>query len=102
MAEMLVRALPACAAVGWLYLAVSVAAQPQDLVDQMSAGGVAILFRHPGTEESQRDTDPKNLDNIAAQRQLTEAGRAQARSVGAQLRRLGVPIVAVLASRYWR
>src|SRR5262245_4975392 len=97
------RFIPLCV-VGCLFAVASPTPAPEaapgrDVLAQIRAGGVAVLFRHPGTDRSQRDTDPKNLDNVAAQRHLTDAARAEARSVGAQLRRLHLPIVEVLSSR---
>jgi phosphohistidine phosphatase SixA len=41
-------------------------------------------------------------DDCATQRNLTDAGRADARAIGAQLRRLGIPVGRVLASPYCR
>ena len=33
------------------------------------------MFRHGATHSDQADTDPLNLDNVAKQRQLNDAGR---------------------------
>jgi Histidine phosphatase superfamily (branch 1) len=63
--------------------------------------GVVVLFRHanaPGTG------DPPNfkLDDCGTQRNLDEAGRAQARRIGEQFRAHGVIVGAVLTSQWCR
>ena len=50
----------------------------------------------------QADTDPLNLDNIKAQRQLTDEGRNQAKALGAALRQLKIPVGKILASKFYR
>lgn len=63
--------------------------------------GDIVLMRHaiaPGTG----DPAAFKLDDCATQRNLDEAGRAQARRVGQQLRALGVPVVAVWTSQWCR
>jgi phosphohistidine phosphatase SixA len=41
-----------------------------------------IVIRHGTTNADQADTDPLHPENIDKQRQLNDAGRAQARSIG--------------------
>lgn len=63
--------------------------------------GDIVLIRHaiaPGTG----DPATFKLDDCATQRNLDEAGRAQARRIGQQLRTLGVPVVAVWTSQWCR
>ena len=43
-----------------------------------------------------------NLDNIRAQRQLTDEGRNQAKALGAALRRLKIPVGKIVASKFYR
>lgn len=72
------------------------------LVEDLRRGGYVLYVRHFATDRDQADTDPLNLENTAAQRQLTDAGRQQAAAVGKALRELAVPIDTVLCSRFQR
>jgi virginiamycin B lyase len=72
------------------------------LVDALRDGGYVIYFRHAATDFSQEDTDTRNLGNCSTQRNLTTAGRADARAIGRSIRRLRIPVGAVLASRFCR
>src|SRR5262249_3598098 len=88
-----------------LALAGPAAAQTQDVrgvAKSLQAGGYVIVLRPGGPNPDQADTDPLNLDNVAQQRQLSEAGRQQAREVGAALKALQVPIGQVITSRFNR
>jgi hypothetical protein len=69
-------------------------------VGALRRGGHFIYFRHGPTDASQRDSDPNNLANCATQRNLTEAGRAQARAIGEAFRTLGIPVGPVFTSEY--
>src|SRR6516164_5385934 len=42
----------------------------------LRSGELVILLRHGATFADQADTDPFNLDNVTAQRQLNEAGKS--------------------------
>jgi phosphohistidine phosphatase SixA len=72
------------------------------LLQTLRAGGHVLYLRHFGTDPTQADTDTLHLENCAAQRQLSEAGRAQATAFGEALRRLQVPVGQVIVSRYCR
>lgn len=72
------------------------------LVEALRQGGHTIFFRHGPTDPNQRDTDPTNLANCATQRNLTDAGREQARAIGEALRALRIPVGQVLSSEYCR
>jgi len=61
-----------------------------------------IVFRHGATHQDQADTDPLNFDNVAKQRQLNDAGRAQARAVGEVFAAARVPLGKVYSSRFQR
>jgi broad specificity phosphatase PhoE len=72
------------------------------LVEDLRKGGYVLYVRHFATDHDQADTDPFHLENTAAQRQLTDAGRQQAAAVGEALRKLAIPIDTVLCSRFQR
>jgi phosphohistidine phosphatase SixA len=72
------------------------------LVSLLRQGGYVIFFRHPHTHADQADTDPLNLDNVKAQRQLSAEGRDQARAIGQALRSLKVPVEKVISSKFNR
>jgi phosphohistidine phosphatase SixA len=101
------RAIVALAAVASLLtvLAVGVptaSAQKNDLATTLRAGGLVILVRHGATFADQADTDPLNFDNIAAQRNLNDKGKALAKAFGDALRQAGVPVGKVYTSKYNR
>lgn len=72
------------------------------VVPALQKGGFVLFLRHPKTHADQADTDPLHLENVAAQRHLTDEGRAQAKAIGAALRKLGIPIGRVVSSRFFR
>ena len=74
----------------------------KDLVMALQKGGYIIYIRHPKTYPDQADTDTSNLDNIKAQRQLTDEGRKQAKSVGEAFRALKIPVDRVVSSKFYR
>src|SRR5688572_18464204 len=80
------------------------AAEPtkDDVVPSLQKGGYVLFLRHPQTNPDQADTDPLNLDNVKAQRHLTDAGRDQAKALGAALKQLKIPVGKVLASKFYR
>ena len=55
-----------------------------NVVQALRAGGIVIVVRHGATFPDQADTDPLNFDNIAAQRNLNEKGKALAKAFGRQ------------------
>ena len=76
------------------------------LLTVLRAGGYNLYFRHMATEWSQSDQirapgDWRSSDP-ARVRQLSDAGREQARIVGAAIRRLRIPVGEILASPYCR
>jgi phosphohistidine phosphatase SixA len=82
-----------------------IAADPpakEDVVPALQKGGHVLFIRHPQTNADQADTDPLHLDNVKAQRQLTDAGRDQAKAIGAALKQLKVPVGKILASKLYR
>lgn len=78
------------------------AADDKDIAQALRAGGLVIVVRHGATFPDQADTDPLNFDNIAAQRNLNDKGKALAKAFGDALRRLHVPVGKVYTSKYNR
>ena len=75
---------------------------PTDLLPELKKGGYVLFIRHPRTNPDQADTDPLNLDNIKAQRQLSDDGRKQASALGESFRALGIPVEKVISSKFQR
>ena len=73
-----------------------------ELVQALKAGGHVIVFRHGATFTNQADTDPLHPANVAKQRQLNEKGVAAAKSFGAALKAMGVPVGPVWTSEFNR
>lgn len=76
------------------------------LVEALRAGGYNLYFRHAPTDWSSNDQVERAGDWLscdpAKMRQLSDAGRASARRLGASIRALGVPVGKVLSSEYCR
>jgi broad specificity phosphatase PhoE len=68
----------------------------------LRAGGIVIVVRHGATFPDQADTDPLNFDNIAAQRNLNDKGKALAKAFGDAIRQAGIPVGKVYTSNYNR
>jgi phosphohistidine phosphatase SixA len=88
-----------------LSLAVGVSAARADdkeIAQALRGGGLVLVVRHGATFPDQADTDPLNFDNIAAQRNLNDKGKALAKASGDALRQAGVPIGKVYTSKYNR
>src|SRR5205814_2155889 len=60
------------------------------------------VVRHGATFPDQADTDPLNPENIAAQRQLNDKGKAAAKAFGHALRQIGVRVSQVHTSQFNR
>ncbi|HSE94989.1 MAG TPA: histidine phosphatase family protein [Methylomirabilota bacterium] len=65
-------------------------------------GGHVVLLRHSPTDPGVGDPPGFRLDDCATQRNLSEAGRAQARRLGAAFRARAVPVGEVLSSPWCR
>jgi phosphohistidine phosphatase SixA len=74
----------------------------RQMAEALRGGGHIVYFQHGPTDPAQRDADPNNLANCATQRNLTEAGRAQAQEIGEAFRTLNIPVGPVLSSEYCR
>jgi hypothetical protein len=72
------------------------------LVDALRGGGYVLYLRHTATDFGENDAAMTTFEDCSKQRNLTDAGRAEARAIGAALRELKIPIGAVLASPYCR
>jgi phosphohistidine phosphatase SixA len=77
-------------------------AEDKDIAQALRAGDLVIVLRHGATFSDQADTDPLNFDNIAAQRNLNDKGKALAKAFGDALRQAQVPIGKVYTSKYNR
>jgi phosphohistidine phosphatase SixA len=92
--------------IGLALVALIAGVAPAQSVDQtipaLRSGGPVIVFRHGAPHADQADRDPLNIANVAKQRQLNDAGRAQARTVGEILRAAQVPIGKVYSSQFQR
>jgi phosphohistidine phosphatase SixA len=81
---------------------VQAAADGKDIAQALRAGGLVIVVRHGATFPDQADTDPLNFENVAAQRNLNDKGKALAKSFGDSLRQVGIPVGKVYTSKYNR
>jgi len=61
-----------------------------------------VLVRHASTEPGLGDPPGFDLSQCRTQRNLSEAGRAQARAIGAWFVRHGLPVQSVLSSQWCR
>jgi phosphohistidine phosphatase SixA len=73
-----------------------------DVVPALQKGGFVLVIRHPKTNGDQADTDPLHIDNVKAQRQLSDEGRKQAKDLGDAFRALKIPVASVVSSKFWR
>ena len=77
-------------------------ADDKEIAQALRAGDLVIVVRHGATFPDQADTDPLNFDNIGAQRNLNDKGKALAKAFGEALRQAQVPIGKVYTSKYNR
>lgn len=68
----------------------------------LEGGGQVVLLRHATTEPAVGDPPGFRLDDCATQRNLTDAGRAEARRIGAAFATRAIPVARVLSSRWCR
>ncbi len=61
-------------------------AEKNNFAAVLSRAGFVIVVRHGATFPDQADTDPLNFDNIAAQRNLNDNGKALAKAFGVGLK----------------
>jgi hypothetical protein len=78
-------------------------AQPDpSLVEKLRQGGYVLYLRHTSTDFTQNDARMKSYADCASQRNLTDKGRDEARTISEHVKRLGIPIGAVHASPFCR
>ena len=78
-------------------------AQPEPaLVAKLRQGGYVLYLRHTSTDFSQNDARMTSYAECSTQRNLTDKGRDEARAIGAQFKRLGIPVGAIYASPFCR
>jgi len=78
------------------------AAADEALWELMRGGGQVVFMRHAVTTPGVGDPAGFRLDDCATQRNLTDAGRDDARRVGAAFRTRGIPVGRVLSSPWCR
>jgi virginiamycin B lyase len=72
------------------------------VVESLRRGGHILYFRHAATDPQPDDADPVDFDDCDTQRNLSNQGRRQSRSIGRAIKRLDIPIGRVLASPFCR
>src|SRR5437870_2103090 len=72
------------------------------LLAALKEGGLIVYFRHTSTDFGQNDDQMSGFEDCERQRNLTDSGRAEARQIGAAIKRLEIPIGEVLASPFCR
>src|SRR6266478_3788806 len=77
-------------------------ADDKELAQVLRTGGLVIVVRHGATFPDQADTDPLHPENIAAQRNLNDNGKALANAFGDALRQVRIPVGKVYTSKYNR
>jgi broad specificity phosphatase PhoE len=70
--------------------------------DLLRAGGQVVIVRHAATTPGVGDPPGFRLDDCTTQRNLSDAGRRDARELGAAFSARGIPVAAVLSSRWCR
>src|SRR5499426_2439794 len=78
------------------------AAADEALWELMRGGGQVVFMRHAGTTPGVGDPAGFRLDDCATQRNLTDAGREDARRVGTAFRQRAIPVGRVLSSPWCR
>ena len=78
------------------------AAADEALWALLRGGGQVLFIRHASTVPGVGDPQGFTLEDCATQRNLSDAGRAEARRLGELLRRHDVPVETVLSSPWCR
>ena len=87
------------AALGFAYPAI---AAERDLWPQLRRGGLVLLIRHASTEPGLGDPPGFKVEDCTTQRNLSQAGRDEARRIGERLRREKVVVARVYTSPWCR
>jgi len=77
-------------------------AQSPAWIAALQQGGHVIVLRHGATYPDQADTNPLDPKDTAHQRQLSDSGRALAKSMGEALHKLKIPVGKVQTSLFQR
>lgn len=85
-----------------LLAALGAAHANEGLWDQLRSGGLVVLIRHAETDPGVGDPPGFRLDDCKTQRNLSAAGRDQARRLGEAFRRERVAVEQVLSSEWCR
>jgi len=85
-----------------LWLPAAPALAGEALWSLLERGGLVVLMRHASTPPMTGDPPGFRLEDCSTQRNLTDAGRDEARRVGAAFRSRRVPVDQVLSSRWCR
>jgi len=86
-----------------LLFASPASAEPSpELLSRLRDGGYVLYLRHTSTDFSQNDARMTSFEDCATQRNLTDRGRDEARTIGEHVKRLKIPIGEVLASPFCR
>jgi phosphohistidine phosphatase SixA len=75
---------------------------PQALWSKLKDGGLYILLRHAQTDAGSGDPPDFDINDCRTQRNLSEAGRAQAKRIGNAMRDRGVRVQRVRSSEFCR
>lgn len=68
----------------------------------LAGGGYVVMIRHAATEPGVGDPAAFKLGDCSTQRNLSAAGRADARRLGEEFRRRRIPVTRVLSSEWCR
>jgi phosphohistidine phosphatase SixA len=99
------RTMPVFALLSMLLAAGAVPAQSlsgEALVKALRQGGYVIAMRHASSPREAPDKKTANADNVNAERQLDDTGRATAAAMGKALRDLKIPVGNVFTSPTYR
>jgi phosphohistidine phosphatase SixA len=75
---------------------------PVQLAEALQEGGLVVYLRHAETDRSKEDADVVDFEDCSTQRNLNDAGREQARTIGEAFRALEIPVDEVVSSEYCR
>lgn len=78
------------------------AADQEAIWKSLQSGGHVVLIRHAITESGVGDPPGFKLEDCSTQRNLSAQGRADAKRIGNAFNKRGIPIAAVLSSRWCR
>jgi phosphohistidine phosphatase SixA len=74
----------------------------RSLAHVLKKGGYVLYFRHAITEPTVEEWDDIDIADCATQRNLSAAGRQQARAIGAAFAALGIEVARVVSSPFCR